>query len=487
MTPERRRRTAFGMVLGLGATAVAAVGATTGKSGLPVLLGITLMVPLVFALRRRPQRGVLLLVAVVPFDGLRLISNLPSSASAWKEVLVLAILAATFVAPAEARAQGDRRRIPSWAPAVFGLLALGVLSAVIAGGQQAVSGFRIDYFYVLLPLAVWRCPLSEEERDRVVTVLVVTGILTSLVGIAQQGIGEARLNSLGYQYNSVIITAAGHFRSFSTFASTFEFAFFLMIVVVMCLPCALSDPRRLRNKIFLGCLPIVGTALLFTFTRGAWLGLAAGGLYLGIRRFHLLLLAVPAVALVFAFLPGSITSTSFSSTSLGQRATGWHQNLGQVLDHPFGSGIGSTGAAAQKVAQLEAAGKKVDTSVPGTPTYQPDNWYYQVAYDLGILGLWLWILLLGSAFASAAYFARSSSGLESYFALGVAASVLAAATASLVTTYFENFPANVIFWLQISVVVAGYPANPSAWALPGQSRSSEELSGTSGSLERPVS
>jgi hypothetical protein len=266
--------------------------------------------------------------------------------------------------------------------------------------------------------------------------------------------GGARLNALGYPYNTVIVTAGGHLRSFSTFASNFEFAFFLMIVLLMGLPCALSDTRRLRNRAFLACLPVFAAALLLTFTRGAWLGLAVGGVYLGMRRYRLLLLAVPAVVLAFAFLPGSITSTSFSPTSLGERGVGWHQNFEQVLSHPFGVGIGATGAAAAKVAQLEAGGTQVDTSVPGSPMYQPDNYYYKTVYELGVLGLWLWILLLASAFASAARIARSKSGSESSFALGVAACVAAAAVASLVATFFEIFPMDLFFWLLISTVAA---------------------------------
>jgi hypothetical protein len=444
-------------VIGLGSLAVVVTAVAAGRRGLPVLLGLGVAVPLGFALRRRPQRGVLVLVALVPFDGLLLISRLPSAARSWKEVLVLATLAATFVAPAEARAQDSRLRLPSWAPAVVGLLILGLISAVAVGGQQALTGFRIDYFYLLLAIAVWRCPLSGNEKDRLVTVLMVTGVVTSLVGIAQQAVGEARLNSLGYQYNTVIVTAGGHLRSFSTFASTFEFAFFLMVVLLVGLPSALSDLHRLRNKAFVASLPFFAAGLLFTFTRGAWLGLAVGVLYLGLRRHRLLLIVVPLAALAFAYLPGSITSSSVSSSSLGQRSAGWVQNFHQVVDHPFGVGIGATGAAAQKVAVLEAQGSTVDTSVPGTSTYQPDNYYYKTVYELGVLGLWMWLLLLAAAFASATLAARSTSGLQSAFALGVAACVLAAATASLVATYFEIFPMDLFFWLLITMVAAHQP------------------------------
>lgn len=444
-------------LIALGAVVVVAAALGGGRWGLAALCGAAIAVPLLFALRRRPQRGVIALVVLVPFDGLRLISHLPSSVSSWKEALVFATLGATFLAPEDARALGDRRRFPPWAPAAIGLIVLGVASGVAVGGQQALTGFRIDYFYLLLGLAVWRCPLSATERDRLVSVLMATGVLTALLGIAQQAIGESRLNALGYQYNTTIITAGSHLRSFSTFSSNFEFAYFLMLVVVMGIPIAMADTRRLRNRLFLASLPVIGLGLLFTFTRGAWLGLAAGGLYLGVRRHRILLLAVPVAVLAFAFLPGSISSTSLSSTSLGERSAGWSQNFEQVLSHPLGVGIGATGAAAAKVSQAQNSGSTVDTSTPGTSTYQPDNYYYKTVYELGLPGLWLFILLLVSAFGTAAHVARTRSGPDSGFAYGVAALVLAMAAASFVATYLEIFPMDLFFWLLITTVASGNP------------------------------
>jgi hypothetical protein len=470
MALKRLRPDALWVVIGAGAILVIALGTLARKDALLLVLGVALAVPIFLAFVHRPQRGVILLVALVPFDGLRLIVRLPSFVSGWKEALVIATLVATFFAPSEARARGDRKRLPAWAPAVIGLLVLGLASAVAVGGQQALIGFRIDYFYLLLAVAVWRCPLSEKEKDRLVTVVMTTGVLTALVGLAQQVIGPERLNALGYQYNSVIETAGGHLRSFSTFVSNFEFAYFLMVVLLLGLACALSDTGRLRNKAFLACTPVLAAALLFTFTRGAWLGLALGGLYMGLRRHRILLLAVPVVLLVFAYLPGSLTSTSFSATSLGERSTGWEQNFEHVLANPLGAGIGATGAAAAKVAQAEAAGNFVDSSVPGTPYYQPDNYYYTAVYELGVLGLWLWVLLLASTFSSAARFARSRSGPESAFAMGVAACLLAAMVVCLVATYFEIFPMDMFFWLLITVVAAGHPVGSQPATDAGGSR-----------------
>src|SRR2546421_2081995 len=171
-----------------------------GWGSLALAAGV--VVPLAIALRRRPQLGVLALAALVPFNGLLLVIPHPQIAQSWKEGVVLATLAATFVAPAEARAPRGRR-LPRWLLPVVLLVLLGLVSGAVVGGQQALTGLRIDFFYLLLAWAIWRCPPRPVDRDRLVTILMATGVITALVGLAQQVVGATRLNDLGYQYNTV--------------------------------------------------------------------------------------------------------------------------------------------------------------------------------------------------------------------------------------------------------------------------------------------
>ena len=438
-------------------------GAILGISVLALLAGIAIAIPLGIALVQRPQRGTLLLVAIVPFDGLLQVLPLPASTRSYKEAIVVATLMATLLAPNAAKAvriAPEDRRYPSWVPAVVGLLIVGLVSAAQVSSTQAVTGFRIDFFYLLFAVAIWRCPLGLKDRDRLVTILMVTGVITAFLGIAEEIVGAGRLNALGFQYNSTIRFTGSHLRAFSTFANPFPFAFFLMIVTLISMPAALSDIKRTRNRLFLASMPIVAIALLFTFVRGAWLGLAVGWLFLAWRRNRILLLVVPLIAVAFLYLPGSITSSSVSSSSLSERSAGWSQNFDQVISHPFGIGIGATGAAASVVSALEANGNGnvVNTSVPGTATYQPDNYYYKTIYELGILGLWMFVLLLAAAFSATLKVSRTSGGVEGTFSLGVSACVLGAATASLVATYFEIFPMDLLFWTLLAVATTGLPS-----------------------------
>jgi hypothetical protein len=270
---------------------------------------------------------------------------------------------------------------------------------------------------------------------------MATGVITAVIGLAQQVVGASRLNSLGYEYNSTIRFAGGYLRSFSTFDQPFPFAFFLVVVLLIGLSVALADMGRTRNRLFLMGLPLLVVALASTLVRGAWLGLAAGLVYLGWRRYRVLLLVVPVALLALLYLPGSITAAAVSGTSLAERGSGWQANLQQVVAHPLGAGIAATGSSAAKVAALQGGGS----------TYQPDNYYFKTVYELGIIGLWLFVVALATIFASTDRTAVRLPGGDSALTLGISANVLAAITASLVATYFEIFPMDVLFWLLLAV------------------------------------
>jgi hypothetical protein len=422
--------------------ALAATLLVGGDAAVPVILVSGAGVVTAFAVATRPQRGVLLLAALVPFDGLLLIAPFPSWMNGWKEALVLLTFGAAVIAPHTARATGDRR-LPGWLPAIAGMGIVALGSAILVGGLQAVVALKIGFFYLLVFAIVWRCPLNARERDRLVTILMTAGFITAVVGILQQLAGQERLASLGYEYNVTIRTAGGFLRSFSTFNQSFPFALFLMMVLLIGLPIALTEPSRLRNRLFLLSLPIYGIGLLTSIVRAAWLGLGVGLLYLGVRRFRSLLLPLPLALVALLFLPSSLGAAALSSSSSQERVGLWESNAATVLAHPLGVGIGTSGSASEKAAEL--AGDKASI-------YQPDNYYYKTLYELGLLGLWMLVLLLVAALLSVRAAAARLSGGDAALAEGVSACVLAAAVVSTVATYFEIFPMDVYFWLLLGVV-----------------------------------
>jgi polysaccharide biosynthesis protein PslJ len=401
------------------------------------------------ALRERPQRGVLVLAALAPFNGLLPLVPGGSSAAYWKEALLVLTLLATLVAPRRSL-RGVDLPAPSlpWWPAIAVLTVFGSVSALVTAGLEGLLAIKITFFYLLILLVLWRAPFTARDRDHLVSIVMLLGPVTALVGLWQQFVGPAYLVSLGYTYNDQVRTAGGLLRSFSTFNQPFPFGLYVMTSLLVGGAVALAEPRRLRNALFLCAVPVMVVGMGVSIVRASYLGLIVGLLWLGVHRYRTILKALAAVVVV---APIAVLLTSprllaplVSSSSLDQRGAGWSSIVSDVLNHPFGLGLGASGSAAARIAL--ANGRAEAT------TYQPDNYYVKMALELGPVGLWLFILVIISAAVSTLRAARVLRGRDGALALGVSASVVAAAAASFVATYLEIFPLDVYFWLLLGVV-----------------------------------
>jgi hypothetical protein len=273
--------------------------------------------------------------------------------------------------------------------------------------------------------------------------------VTALFGLYQQRVGHEVLNSWGYPYNEVIrFTSGFRLRSFSTFNQPFPFAFYLMLTVLLAVPQVISDPQRLRNRLFLLSTPVLALALVLTYVRGAFLGLAIGLLYLAFHRYKVLVALIPLALVAFLLLPqgSSFTTATTQGESLGVRTSSWSDRAGEIFAHPVGTGIGTIGAAGQRAQSLNRA----DPSEP--VAFQSDNSYLKVGFELGIIGLWLFVALLVSAFLTGRYVERRVEGLDRDFVASWCASVLGIMGAALVATYFEMVPMDALFWMVLGIV-----------------------------------
>lgn len=415
------------------------------------MAGLAILVPTALAVYQRPQRGVLILTALLPFDGM-LKALGPAAFNPWKQVFIIALLLLTFLCPPEARAV-EHRRFPPWVLPFAGLLVMGLVSAVFVDPNTALTGLRLSYFSALIGLTIWRCPLNRRERDHLVTIFMVLGVVTSLVGLWQQAVGHEYLRSLGYAYeDNIRFTSGMTLRSFSTFNLPFSFGFYLMLVVLIGLPMSLAEPKRLRSKLFFLSLPLLSLGLLFSFVRGAMLGLAIGLLYLAFSRYKILVYGIPLVIVAALFIPSgaNVSSAVFSSTSFSARTLSWSDRLDLFKESPvFGTGIGTTGAAAEKAATLN--------NQDPNATYYPDNSWLKVAFELGVFALWLFVIWMVSTFIYTRSVQRRVEGIDQDFVSGVAAQLLAIMVAALVATYLELAPMDQLFWVMITIVATMAP------------------------------
>jgi putative inorganic carbon (HCO3(-)) transporter len=403
----------------------------------PFLILLCLAVPTVLAIAARPQRGILLVAAIVPYNGLLIIVKHPTFLEGYKEALILwtalwAVMS-TLQLP-------KTRPLPRFTAPLLLWLVVGLISATTVTGTQAYIGLKFMFIYALVIVPIWLCPLNARDRDRLVSIFLLNGVITAIVGLWDQVAGGPHLVSLGYKWGENILTTHGWTRSISTFNQPFPFAFFLMFVLVLGAAVALEEPRRQRSILFFASTPVMVAALAFTFVRAAWVGLVVGFLYLAFRRYNVMLFVVPFALYGLLFLPAGFSKAQFESNSFQERRSGWAQNLSAAAD-PFGNGIGSTGSAAIRTRKLSAARSNA---------YQPDSYYYKVLYELGIFGLWFFLLAVISGFMVTLPLARRP-GLDGAIGMAIGAHVLGAVTAAFFATYLEIFPANLFFWMLIGL------------------------------------
>src|SRR4051794_12729839 len=204
---------------------IVAAAIVTGRPAETVVAGVGLMLAVWIALR--PQRGVLLAVALIPLDGLRLPLGIGGAVASWKEALALLTAACALLS---VRKVAERTR-PDWFWWLVALVAVAAVWFGIHQSKSAIWGLKLDFIYLTLTYAAWRCPLTAKDRDRLVSILMGVGVLTAAYGVVQQLLGHARLHDLGYEYNSVLRFNGGFLRSVSTFALPFSFGFFMMMVI----------------------------------------------------------------------------------------------------------------------------------------------------------------------------------------------------------------------------------------------------------------
>ncbi|BBZ27700.1 hypothetical protein MMAD_19950 [Mycolicibacterium madagascariense] len=399
---------------------------------------------------RRPQRGLLLLAALVPLHGVLAILPLPGFVTAWKEGLLLFVLICAWLR----RTRTPHWRRPSlhlpWWPAVALWVVVGSISAVATIGLLGFVAIKVTFFYLLIIAVLWLAPFDDRDRDDLVSVLMGMGALVSFVGIAQIIVGPAFLIRLGYEYGRQVRTSGGFLRTFSTFVNPFPFGLYVMIALLVGGAVALAEPSRRRNLGFLCLSPIMVVAMASSIVRAAILGLVIGMIWLAILRFRALLLPLGlgavTLAAVFPFVP-ELSKVFLSSNSLGERGAGWSDVISSILVHPIGRGLGTSGSAADRISTAEGV------HIGGVSTnYQPDNYYVKMLLELGPVGLWLVLLWLVVALVWTTRLGRALPGRDGALALGVSASIVAAMAASLVATYFEIFPIDVYFWLLLGVV-----------------------------------
>lgn len=404
-----------------------------------VLLGVAVFVVLVTLVR--PRLGLLLIVPAVPFGSVRQVQVGVMNVGL-EEALVALVLGAWLL-----RMIARREIWWRWPPLSIPLLVfLGVLLLSTIGTTAGAASVSLQHslkeiikWLEVLALYVMAANELDERWTRfLVAVMLGTGALAAIQGIYQ----------FLFQVGPEGFVLFGRFmRAYGTFEQPNPYAGYLGLSLPLALglavACVLPMAGRLRTWWLVwagGCGALMLTALVMSWSRGAWLGFAAAlasmVLAILVRRGRAAVLIILTGLLMLYLLMAagmtrlpSVISQRFSDLvpyvgisdvrgaevtdanfAVLERMAHWQSALAMWTDHPWlGVGIGNYEPAYARYALpqwAEALG-------------HAHNYYLNIAAEAGLLGLAAYLLLWGAALLGAWRAAQRSRGIGWGLGLGV--------------------------------------------------------------------
>lgn len=283
------------------------------------------------------------------------------------------------------------------------LILLGIVSSffISKSFSRGLEGFRFTLFSLLLYLFVSTLALPEYLKKKIVDAYLALALVVAAWALLEQFLPAGYWGNWGvfnpadlYWYGSH--TISGIYQSVSLIGGPNQLASFLLpalFIVVLKTGTSLSSDKHDKCYLLLTTI-VLAAALVLTFSRSALVGLVVGvvvyiNFFIKNLKFKLNylnpLLIVILMGLYFVFYTGDTKikdifthggSQSGHEIALAGSIDEAAIRLTKPMELLFGSGLGSAGPAILKY---------------GGDGILSESWYFQVFFELGIVGLLLWL------------------------------------------------------------------------------------------------
>lgn len=334
-------------------------------------------------------------------------------------------------------------------PGVMFLVVLCLTTVTSVGPYHSLEALLLWASYLLLAFLL---SVSLDDMEKLCFVLLCVLVSASLAG----GYGL-------YQFSRGIETQSGWLdkeaakfiqtRAFSVFDNPNMFAAYLAFLVPVVAYFFLNAKRWASRLMVFALGALIAGGLAVTYTRGAWLASAMALLVLGLLRDRkvllLMLLVMVAAPILFpaTIVDRAATIGSLDDSSNLYRIAIWKATLLMIRDY-WASGVGLGPVPFSLVYPLY--------EIAGTPTVHTHSLYLQIAVEMGILGLLIFLWLLRAVFKEG----LTASGNP--YHVGIIAALIAGLAGQAVYGLFDNIwysPKNLfLFWTMAGIIVASRAA-----------------------------
>ena len=388
--------------------------------------------------------------------------HFPSSLAFWTThfyepiiIIVLAIELLLIVDP-WVKPENDRKKTRVIVSVVVMLIMISILSAFLLSPSisRGLEGVRFSIFFLLTFLAGYLSDFKSDQRNKLLNVYLMMAFIIALWAILERFLPVNYLMKLKlidpdscFGYGTHRVDAI--WQSVTGIGGPNQLGSYLLPAIFI----SISQISKLKPptynsklKMYLNILIIFGiTAVVLSFSRSAWAGLYAGFLVyliLFIKNIKLQIAGL-AILIVIAALglnyyldqPNDILTHGASSESHQSAFELSVTEIKNRFEAPvkliFGSGIGTAGPAALKYGD----------------GFVSESWYLQLALELGILGLVLWLILIALLLAD---LYKKNQGLF----LGL---IAVSVTAVFLHTFADNPALSITLFLLIGLISSNKP------------------------------
>lgn len=320
--------------------------------------------------------------------------------------------------------------------------------------QDAVIGLLIIVLLVrgnFSRLAIWS--------------VLAAGLFMSSVAVFQYLTGTFEMRYWGFGL-SAVQNIAGRTSDYRIAGPFGDPNFFAQALVIM-LPLAVDRMVKERQRIFAlvagGTALLVILAIIFTFSRGGFLALAVTLIALAIYYrvpFYRLVLLILVIGILTPFLPAqykdrlatlvNLTSPdgTYTDVSFQGRTSEYMVGVMMFTDNPL-LGVGTGNYKSNYLKYSRQLG--ID---PRNEQRSPHSLFIQVAAEEGLFGLFVFGVLLWSAFQSILTANAIFKGMQDYESAGITASIGISLLGYLTAALFIHLAHPRLFWVLIALALA---------------------------------
>ncbi len=291
---------------------------------------------------------------------------------------------------------------------------------------------------------------DQIQLNELIYILTLSVLIVSLYGIYQYFIGaEAGSGWVDAKLNPDLKT-----RVYSTLENPNILAEYLVLFLPLSVAGLWNEKNKFRQLLYIISIGLGALCLIFTFSRGGWVGFAlALGLFIFIREPKLLIPLMIIALISLFFVPDVILARlssigSFEDTSNAYRLSVWQASLGMIGHYGLtGVGLGYAASLYTYPAFMLA----------GIKAAHAHNIFLQLTIELGIVGILVFLWLIIKLYRLSSNVILKGKNLQ---AKTIAISVMGAFTGHLfhgLVEYVWFHPKILLtFWVMVGILIAAY-------------------------------